>query len=55
MSVTYSISTISYCILKTLHGSVFVCDCVIDDTAYFARVVGYARKMFMTSATGYQS
>jgi hypothetical protein len=44
-NITYSRSKLSWCILKTLHGS-------IHGTAYFARAVSYTCKMFMKLNTG---
>ncbi len=45
--VTYDCSKISWCLLKTLHGSVHAKD---DSTAYI-RAVSYVRKMFVKSTS----
>ncbi len=43
--ITYDRSKISWCVLKTLHGS-------MHGAAYFAGTVSYECKIFMKSPTG---
>jgi hypothetical protein len=51
MRVTYSRNKISWCILKTLHGSMNAMD---DGTVYFDRAVSYMHKMFMKLTTDWR-